>query len=480
MKNSLILLLFTFTMPGLLAQGKLLGKIDMPNSGATEAQADFIEGMLFLHNFEYDDAARSFQKAQQKDPNFALAYWGEAKTHNHPIWMDQNRDAAQEILNKLGSTLGARQAKAPTQREKDYLMSLEVLYGNTPESSSLTKEERDLLYLDQMSALHAKYPDDHEITTFYGLAILGSAHKGRDFAIYMRAAAELFDVWNANPEHPGAAHYLIHSFDEPIHAPLGLPMARAYSKIAPEASHAQHMCSHIFLALGMWEETITANIVARRVQTTRQKELKRKTTVCGHNPWWLEYGYLQNGQAEEASEVFKTCALRVDGNPTNGELFHYGIMRAHQIIDSENWQAASEWIADMTSSKAGTVDYYFTNAFAAIKMEQLEKARENLVLLQQDDNSSERQVKIKQIEALLLLKEGKTDKAITLLKEAMDYEFSLPIDYGPPTIVKPSAELLGEVYLELGRLDEARQAFKEQLVRTPKRRISLQGLAKVG
>lgn len=480
MKNCLaLLLLFALTIPGTLsAQGKLLGKISLPNSGATGAQADFIEGMLFLHNFEYDDAARSFQKAQQKDPNFALAYWGEAKTHNHPIWMDQNRDAAQEILNKLGSTLGARQAKAPTQREKDYLMSLEVLYGNTPESSSLTKEERDLLYLDQMRALHAKYPEDHEITTFYGLAILGSAHKGRDFAIYMRAAAELFDVWNVNPEHPGAAHYLIHSFDEPIHAPLGLPMARAYSKIAPEASHAQHMCSHIFLALGMWEETITANIVARRVQTTRQKELKVKTTVCGHNPWWLEYGYLQNGQAKEASEVFKTCALRVDGNPTNGELFHYGIMRAHQIIDSENWQAADEWTTTMNPQKSGSVDYYFTNALAALKMGQLEKGRENLALLRRDDNEDERKIKIKQIEALLLLATHKTEEAITLLKEAKNDEFSLPIHYGPPVIVKPSAELLGEVYLELGQLDKARQAFKEQLVRTPKRRISLLGLAK--
>lgn len=480
MKNSLILLLFAFAMPGLLAQGKLLGKIDMPNSGAAQAQADFMEGMLFLHNFEYDDAARSFRKAQKADPNFALAYWGEAKTHNHPIWMQQNKGAAMEILNRLGSTVEKRQAKAPTHREKEYLMSLEVLYGNTAESKSRTKEERDLLYLGKMRELHAKYPDDHEITTFYGLAILGSAHKGRDFSIYMRAAAELFDVWNANQEHPGAAHYLIHSFDDPTHAPLGLPMARAYSKIAPGAAHAQHMCSHIFLALGMWDKTITANIVARDVQTTRQKELKQKTTVCGHYPWWLEYGYLQNGEAEEAARVFQTCALRLEDNPNNGELFHYGIMRAHQIIDSENWQAASGWTAEMNPSKAGSVDYYFTNAFAAIKTDQLEKARENLALLRKDNNTAERQVKIKQIEALLLLKGGKTDQAITLLKEAMDYEFSLPIDFGPPTIVKPSAELLGEVYLQLGRLNEARQAFKEQLVRTPARRVSLQGLAKAG
>ncbi len=274
-------------------ENSLLGKIDFPNSGAAEAQDEFIKGVMLLHNFEYADAARAFKKAQQADPDFALAYWGEAKTYNHAIWQQQDVEVANEALNRLGSTVSERQAKAPTQREKDYLMSLEILYGNTSESTGKTKEKRDFLYLEKMEQLHSKYPNDHEITAFYGLAILGSAHEGRDFAIYMRAAAELFDVWNANQEHPGAAHYLIHSFDDPIHAPLGLPMARAYSKIAPAAAHAQHMTSHIFLAMGMWDDVVSANIVARDVQNNRQKELGDKTTVCGHYPWWLEYGYLQ-------------------------------------------------------------------------------------------------------------------------------------------------------------------------------------------
>src|SRR6056297_2841853 len=316
----LILLFFSTHVE---AQDNLLGKIEFPNSGAESAQADFIEGVKFLHNFEYADAARAFRRAQEEDPEFAMAYWGEAMTHNHPIWMQQDRDAAMEILSKLGDTVDERQAIAGTQREKDYLMTLETLYGNTPESDGKTKEERDLLYSSAMEELHETYPDDHEATAFYGLSILGTAHEGRDYGIYMRAAAELFDVWNENNEHPGAAHYLIHSFDDPVHAPLGLPMAKAYSEIAPSAAHAQHMTSHIFLALGMWEDVIDANIVARNVQTKRQKELDEATTVCGHYPWWLEYGYLQEGDIESAEQVLNSCRERILDDPSNSELWHF-------------------------------------------------------------------------------------------------------------------------------------------------------------
>jgi len=480
----LLVLCFILNSTLLTAQSNSLGSINFPNSGAAEAQTDFIKGVKLLHNFEYSDAARAFKNAQEIDPEFALAYWGEAKSYNHAIWQRQDLEAANEALNQLGSTVEERQSKSPTQREKDYLMSLEILFGNTPESEGKSKEERDFLYLDYMEQLHSVYPIDQEITSFYGLAILGSAHEGRDFAIYMRAAAEFFDVWNANQEHPGAAHYLIHSFDDPIHAPLGLPMARAYSKIAPAAAHAQHMTSHIFLAMGMWEDVVSANIVARNVQTSRQKELGEKATVCGHYPWWLEYGYLQEGEDEEAEKVLLSCKERIEeGSSSNGEKWHYGIMRAHFIIDSENWSAVDSWGIDDEAQNWGSIDYYFTNSLASIKTNQIEKARENLnSLLRFVDVSAraeEAEHKSNQIKALLLIKEGNTEEGIELLKKEIEYEFSLPIEFGPPEIVKPSSELLGEVYAELGMIDEAKAAFEAQLVRTPKRRISLLALEKL-
>lgn len=458
------------------AQNKLLGKINFPNSGAPEAQADFMEGVLFLHNFEYEDAARAFRRAQQKDPDFALAYYGEAKSYNHPIWQQQDREAAMEVLKKLGVTPEERQAKTKTQREKDYLRSLEVLYGNTRESEGKSKEERDDLYRQAMANLHEKYPDDNEITVFYGLSILGTAHEGRDFGTYMQAVAVLMDVWNENKKHPGAAHYLIHSFDDPIHAPLGLPMAKAYSEIAPAAAHAQHMTSHIFLALGMWEDVIDANVIARDVQTNRQQELDEQPTVCGHYPWWLQYGYLQAGKADEAEQVLKQCYERVQGSPTSDEQWHFSVMKSHQVIDTENWKQIDTWTSDYQPSTNGSRNYYFTIAYAAAENGNESRTRTFLDKLSQTEQSPERDIQIKQIEGLLKVDEGDTEEGINLLKEAVAAEFELPIDFGPPTIVKPSAELLADVYTALGDPGNAREYYKKQLERTPKRRLSVEGM----
>lgn len=473
------LFLFFIGVPQLYAQNNLLGKIDFPNSGNEAAQDDFYEGVLFLHNFEYGDAARAFQRAQEIDPGFAMAYWGEAMTHNHPIWMRQYSEAAMDVLRKLGDSVEERQQTAPTQREKDYLMTLEVLYGNTSNSQGKTKEERDILYSEFLGQLHEKYPNDHEITSFYGLSILGTAHEGRDIGIYMKAAAELFDVWNENQEHPGAAHYLIHSFDDPEHAPLGLPMARAYSGIAPKAAHAQHMTSHIFLAMGMWDEVIDANLVARDVQTSRQQELGEETTVCGHYPWWLQYGYLQDGATDKAAQVLSTCYDRVSGTPSISEKWHFAVMRGHQIVDSENWDNAEIWTQEFDPGTRAAVNYYFTSAYAALQQGDTQLAEEFLNELSQAPESEERDIQINQIEGMLQIEKENVDAGLDLLRDAVQAEAELPVDFGPPVIVKPSYELLGDVLSRLGQYEEAADAYKQQLDRTPDRKRSLIGLESV-
>jgi tetratricopeptide (TPR) repeat protein len=460
------------------AQSRMLGELDFPNSGAEAAQSDFMEGVKYLHNFEYADAARAFQRARDIDPSFVMAHWGEAMTHNHPIWFQQNRDAAMEVLSALGSTVHARQERAETEREKDYLMTLEVLYGNTPESSGKTKEERDFLYMDAMKELHEKYPEDHEATSFYGLSILGTAHEGRDYAIYMRAAAELFGVWNENQNHPGAAHYLIHSFDDPVHAPLGLPMAKAYSEIAPAAAHAQHMTSHIFLALGMWEGVIDANETARDVQTARQAELNESLTVCGHYPWWLQYGYLQEGRVQDAMNVLETCSERIEGGPNRSEMWHFAVMRGHYVIDTENWDEADKWASSVGDDFQADRNYYFTSALAAIHQDNMADAVEHLQNLEQTTASPERDIQINQLRGLILIAEGNTAEGLTFLRQAVAAESELPVDFGPPTIVKPSYELLGDVLLDLGNFGEARDAYQKQLERTPNRLRSLKGAEK--
>src|SRR5579863_10436943 len=210
------------------------GHVAFANSGAAAAQADFLEGLALLHDFEYASAAAAFRRAESADPEFAMAYWGEAMTFNHPVWMQQDLNSARAALNRLAPSSATRRSKARTDREKAYLDAIEILYGEG------MKEDRDLRYEDAMAALHARYPDDVDAAAFYALSILGSAHAGRDVATYMRSAAVLEEAWINHREHPGLVHYLIHSYDDPAHAPLGLRAARLYAKIAPDAGHAQH------------------------------------------------------------------------------------------------------------------------------------------------------------------------------------------------------------------------------------------------
>src|SRR6059058_1452540 len=240
----------------LSAQTPGLGTITFPTSGPPAAQSAFIRGVLLLHSFEYQDAARAFREAQRIDPRFALAYWAEAMTYTHPLWNEQDANAARAALQRLGPTPQARRAKAPTPRERAYLNAVEILYGDGP------KARRDTAYSRAMERLVARFPADREAQVLYAASLLGLSQGVRNVPTYMRAAAIVGRVFRDNPDHPGAAHLLIHCYDDPIHAPLGLAAARAYSKIAPDAAHAQHMTTHIFLALGMWDEVVSQNELA--------------------------------------------------------------------------------------------------------------------------------------------------------------------------------------------------------------------------
>jgi hypothetical protein len=216
-------------------QKRTLGHIDFPTSASGEAQEHFVQGVLLLHSFEYADAREEFQAASKIDPAFAMAYWGEALTFTHPVWVEQDESAGRAVLARLGPTREARLAKAPTQREKDYLSAVEILYGDGD------KVARDAAYAQAMGSVMKKYPDDLEAAALYAVALLGTCEYERQFPVYMRAAAVAEEVFAKNPQHPGAVHYLIHAYDDPVHAPLGLRPARVYAKLAGSASHALHI-----------------------------------------------------------------------------------------------------------------------------------------------------------------------------------------------------------------------------------------------
>ncbi len=440
-----------------------------PNSGSAAAQAPFIEGVLLLHSFEFEDAASAFREAQEIDPDFALAYWGEAMTYNHPLWREQDGGAALEALARYAPTAAARQAKAPTEREKAYLAALDELYGEG------AKAERDAAYMRSMARLSESYPDDHEARAFHSLAILGSTDGERDFATYMRAAAVAQPVFDANPDHPGAVHYLIHSFDDPVHAPLGLEAARAYSGVAPDAGHAQHMTSHIFVALGMWDDVVTANVRARDVQDRRLAELGRPPNVCGHYTSWLHYGWLMRGMAADAERGMRACLDRVlSGDATAGEIGYFVAMRARHVLDTGEWGAVRDLSADV--DRPG---YHFVTAYAAIQDGDRDTASDLLETLRSaagQDPDPRGRIMLLELEALLALDAGDGARAVALLGEATRVEESLPFEFGPPASLKPPHELLGEVLLELGDYGAALSAFRTALDFAPDRTLSLRGL----
>ena len=493
----LILLMSLLTTPS-IDDGQY-GRVNFANSGSPAAQKDFLEGLALLHDFEYPAAADAFRRAQTTDPDFAMAYWGEAMTFNHPVWMQQDLNAGRAALNKLGPTSSKRRAKAKTDREKEYLDAVEILYGDG------TKEERDFKYMDAMAKLHADYPEDVDATAFYGLAVLGTAHEGRNETTYMRAAGVLEEAWINNHEHPGLLHYLIHSYDDPTHAPLGLRAARLYAKIAPDAGHAQHMTSHIFLALGMWKETVDANIAA--IAAANRQRQGRSSIRCGHYPSWLGYAYLQLGQLDKAKVTLSACRAALESQTTMDHNSHSmdpdtslsgsfaNMLLRYQIDGGDGSGEISEWTLPRTAGSGARLDFVFARLMNQVLQKNVVAARQSLteleatareakdVLTKASDSDPTYRVRpdIVLLEARALIAEQDNDLAGAekLLRQAVALEETLPMAFGPPTIDKPTYELLGEFLLRRGRKDESRAAFQRALARTPGRRLPLAGLSEI-
>jgi len=476
------------------AQTSSLGKIDFPNSGAAAAQEPFLRGVLLLHSFEYEDAREAFQEAQKADPGFALAYWGEAMTYNHPLWHEQDRDAARKTLERLAPTPAARLAKAPTQREKDYLGVIEALYGEGE------KIERDIAYSEATGALHEKYPDDLDAATFYALSILGTTQGERDFAVYMRAAAVAEEVFARNPQHPGAAHYLIHSYDDPVHAPLGLRAARVYARIAPAASHAQHMISHIYVALGDWDAVEDANLKAFAISEERARRKGLPTHVRSHHALhWLEYAYLQQGRYREARQTLDLIEADARSSGSTGARWYFATMRAAYLVQTGDARNLPSGIDTKGIGLSATAADLFATGYAAWRandpqgvseaLAQLRAGREaappasshhhaSWTALNTPRDLAVAAITGKELEALLSWRNGEKEKAQRLLEEAAAAEDALPVEFGPPDVVKPTHELLGEFLLQLGKAKEAQEQFELALKRAPRRSPSLLGLAR--
>ncbi len=477
MRHSYTILVFTclVAMP-VVAQSPThiegLGTAYFPNSGSPGAQDAFIRGLLSLHSFEYGPSAKAFREAQEIDPNFVMAYWGEAMTYNHSLWRQKDENSARAVLDRIPGV-----TKSTTGREKEYLDAVRLLYA-----SGQSKKEQDFAYMEAMKKVHLAYPEDDEARAFYALSILGSRDGERDFATYMRAAATAMPVFKRNPDHPGGAHYIIHSFDDPVHAPLGLPAAVAYSEIAPDAAHAQHMTSHIFVAMGLWDRVVKANIRSTRIQDTARVAAGQGPNVCGHYSSWLHYGRLMKGELREADVLMDACH---DGLASGASWNYFVSMRARHVVDTEDWSLSDRWLAEPPRTPNAEAEqdigvfggpmftYQVTNALAALRRNDPSLAR--AVLASDWGTNQGRVLQLTQLRGLLQLHDGNSDAGIALLREAAAIEESIPFEFGPPALVKPSYELLGEALAELDRHREAAEAFRRTAERTPGRTAALVG-----
>lgn len=479
-------------------QGKILalGVVDFPNSGSAEAQEPFQRGLALLHSFEFQHAEKAFQQAQAIDPDFAMAYWGEALTKSYSLWSWEDPKAANAILAKLAPTPEGRAAKAGTERERAYLAALDIQFGEG------TEQERDDAYIDAMADIHRRWPDDVDAAAFHALAILAAEHGGRDVAAYMRSAAILEEVFPAHPDHPGVLHYMIHSYDDPDHAPLGLRAARRYGKVAPGASHALHMNSHIFLALGMWPETVQSNFDAVMADDREAAANGRGKTWCGHQHSWLVYGYLQSDQTDKAREYIDGCwsrameqiAAKPGDEPLTGRLALGNAMYVQLMDAAQNgaWKTPDDVPWDRLATECRLDEAYgrllaayHAQDGAALAAAAGDIAKYRAAILERMEGEEEPQYWKKpeldtidsQAKGLVALSKGETESGIELLRTAVKIEHGMPVHYGPPSIAKPSLELLGEALLRAGRKDEAAKVYADAARRTPGRPAVVAGLA---
>jgi tetratricopeptide (TPR) repeat protein len=465
-----------------------LGTIDFPTSGPANAQKHFIEGMLLLHSFEYGRARQSFQEASKIAPDFAMAYWGEAMTHDHPIWGEQDRRAALASLAKLAATPAERRAKAPTEREKMYFDAVEQLYREGSHA------EIAAAYSKAMEAITKRFPDDLEARALYALSLLGLTGTTRNTDNYMRAAAVAEEIYERNPKHPGALHYLIHSYDDPVHAPLGLRAARVYGTVARGASHAQHMPSHIFFALGMWEDAVKANIASMKTA--------RDAGSGGYHPLhWLVHTYPQLGRDDEAYKLLAVLEDDMKREPSPAARTHLAMCRATILVESPGKGPAS-LLEPVDSTGISMFGVFAGHDLAAgleyVRQKDLERARQSLARLKgrtagksvrtdsTDTVSRYNTVSQSDLDATSVMEQildaaiqfaaGDREGGIRKIQSAAEAEDKLIFEYGPPAIPKPAWEAAGEMLLAAGRKDEAAKAFRNTLKRYPNRRLSNEGL----
>jgi hypothetical protein len=465
------------------------GAVHFPVSCAAAVQPQFDRAVALLHSFWYEEAVKAFGEVAAADRSCAMAQWGIAMSWWYPLWYPPSEKAlwAGSSAAAQAQTLGAK-----SERERGYIDAITAFYKDFATRDHRT---RALAYEQAMARLHERFPEDREAAIFYALALDATAlPTDKTFANQRKAAAILEPISAEMPDHPGVAHYLIHSYDSPPLAEQGLPAARRYAKIAPDVPHALHMPSHIFTRLGLWQESIDANKASHRVS------LGYARGTLGPDGWdqetlhtadYLEYAYLQIGQDAAAKRVVDELRGFHNGPPvTLPVAYAAAAIPARYVLERRDWPSAATLepaSIDATPFPWAAAITDFTHALGAARTGDTDSATKAIAKLAATHDSLAEaknsywanQVEVQRQAAAATLAHmlGKDEDALDLMRKAATLEASMDKHPATPGAVVPARELLADLLLELNRPADALPEYEATLASEPNRFRSLFGAA---
>jgi tetratricopeptide (TPR) repeat protein len=442
---------------------------------------DVADGLAWMHSFEYERALAAFARAEKANPRDAMAYWGQAMCYEQLIWGNENVEEARAILARMrrAGALDAADAK-----ERAWIATLDPLFGDGPRTSRLTA------FASAMEDLAAKYPDDADVRSLQGLALLATrsrglagAHHGSDIetpplvgSVEQEQAAAIFTaVLKQHPKHPGALHYLIHAWDDPVNARKALDAARVYATVVPESSHARHMPAHVFVQLGMWNEAIASDAAAHAAAEAKVAKDSLPVTATDFHPLtWLVYEYAQVERFADARRAIDRLQQPASATRDPRLLSLAATLRSRLAVEENKWDA-------VPGPSFVNYDELFVVGYGAAERGDgalAERARMRLQELSAQPRYETRRALLEimalQVGAAIRARTNDVDGALSLLADAARREGALPPSIGPPALLKPAQEQYGEALLAAGRLDEALAQFEAALARAPGRRIATQ------
>jgi tetratricopeptide (TPR) repeat protein len=468
-----------------------IGQVHFPVSCSSQAQEKFQRALAILHSFWYEEAERLFSEAAETDPDCAMAYWGIAMSRYHPLW---EQPSPEDLRRGREAVEKARAAGKPSNREKAYITALESFYGD---SDRLDHRARAVRYENAMKALADRFPEDLEAAVFYALALNSTVLAAdKTYANQEKAARILEKAFADHPNHPGIAHYLIHTYDYPPLAERGLPAARRYASIAPAVPHARHMPSHIFTRLGLWRESIASN---RATVEAAREHLSRTQPGASafeelHAMDYLAYASLQIARDRDAADVAETAARARTFDMENFAVaYAVTAIPARFALERRRWEEAAALTPHpapfLRNFPFAEANVHFARAIGAARSGDPASAREGVERLEILRDSLLRggqaywadQVEVHRLGAAAWLAraEGNDDAALGLMREAADLEDRTEKHPVTPGNLLPARELLGDLLLELGRPEAALPEFEASLSRWPGRfnAVYLAGLA---